>query len=215
VADKPGTISVFVADDHPIYREGVVRAVRDRHELELVGDSADGLETLEQLKLLQPAVAVLDVRLPGIDGPEILAALAREGSPTRVVFLSAYLDSAIVYRAIQAGAAAYVSKDANRKEICETVVRVAAGETVLAPEIQSGVAAQIRLRAKSEGPSLSAREREILALTAEGCSAPEIGRRLFLSPTTVKTHLQNIYDKLGVSDRAAAVAEAMRRGVLE
>ena len=153
--------------------------------------------------------------MPGVDGIRVLNAVERDGIETRVVFLSAYLDSAVVYRALAAGAAGYLSKDSNRQSICDAVAAVARGDAVFAPEIQGGIAREIRMRENDGRPTLTPREREILNLTAEGCTAPEIGRRLYLSPTTVKTHLQHLYEKLGVSDRAAAVAEAMRRGLLE
>jgi two-component system nitrate/nitrite response regulator NarL len=206
---------VFVADDHPLYREGVVRAIKERPDLELVGEAAEGRETLELLKQLRPDVAVLDVKMPGLDGTDVLSAISRDGLATRVVFLSAYLDSAVVYGAVQAGAAAYLSKESSRHTICEAIAAVARGATVLSPEIQAGIADEIRLRATDDRPVLTPREREILVLTAEGRSAPDIAKQLYLSSATVKTHLQHLYEKLGVSDRAAAVAEAMRRGLLE
>jgi two-component system nitrate/nitrite response regulator NarL len=208
-------IRIYVADDHPLYREGVVRAIRERPEFDLVGEAGDGRQALADIERMKPDVAVLDVKMPGLDGIRVLNAVERDDIPTRIVFLSAYLDSAVVYRAVAAGAAAYLSKDSGRQAICDAVAAVARGAAVFAPEIQGGIAAEIRLRENDDRPLLTPREREILILTAEGCTAPEIGRRLYLSPTTVKTHLQHMYEKLGVSDRAAAVAEAMRRGLLE
>jgi two-component system, NarL family, nitrate/nitrite response regulator NarL len=208
-------IRVYVADDHPLYREGVVGALRERPDFDLVGEASDGRRALEEIRRLKPDVALLDFKLPGLDGARVLNALRRDQVATRVMFLSAYVDSAIVYRAVAAGASAYLSKDAGRQAICDAVAAVARGESVLAPEIQAGIVQEIRLREHDDRPALTPREREILLLTADGCNAPEIGRRLYLSPTTVKTHLQHLYEKLGVSDRAAAVAEAMRRGLLE
>jgi two-component system nitrate/nitrite response regulator NarL len=208
-------IRVYVADDHPLYREGVVAAIKGRPDLELIGEAGDGAQALEEIKDLKPDVAVLDMKMPGIDGIRVLNALRRDGDQTRVLFLSAYVDSAIVYRAVAAGAAAYLSKDSGRQAICDAVSAVARGDSVLAPEIHAGIAQEIRLREHDDRPVLTPREREILNLTADGCSAPEIGRRLYLSTTTVKTHLQHLYEKLGVSDRAAAVASAMRRGLIE
>jgi two-component system nitrate/nitrite response regulator NarL len=208
-------IRVYVADDHPLYREGVVGALRERPDFDLVGEASDGRRALEDIRRLRPDVALLDFKLPGLDGARVLNALRRDQVATRVMFLSAYVDSAIVYRAVAAGASAYLSKDAGRQAICDAVAAVARGESVLAPEIQAGIVQEIRLREHDDRPALTPREREILLLTADGCNAPEIGRRLYLSPTTVKTHLQHLYEKLGVSDRAAAVAEAMRRGLLE
>jgi two-component system, NarL family, nitrate/nitrite response regulator NarL len=208
-------VRVFVADDHPMYREGLVRAIKERPDLEFVGECADGRTALPEIRRLTPDVAVLDVRMPGLTGTEVLNAIARERIATRVVFLSAHVDSDLVYRAVALGAAAYLSKEADRAAIFDAVAAVARGQTVLSPEIQSGLAAQIQLRETATRPVLSPREQEVLRLIAEGSSAPEIARQLHLSPSTVKTHLQSLYEKLGVSDRAAAVASAMRAGLLE
>lgn len=215
MAGRATRVRVLVADDHPLYREGVVRAIRERPELELVAECGDGREALDEIRRLEPDVAVLDVKLPGLDGQQVLSALTRDGVSTRVVFLSAYLDSEIVYAAVAGGAAAYLSKETTRAAICEAVAAAARGETQLSPEIQAGIAREIRLRKGDDRPVLTPREREVLVLVSNGCSAPEIAERLFLSPATVKTHLQHLYEKLEVSDRAAAVAEAMRRGLLE
>jgi two-component system nitrate/nitrite response regulator NarL len=210
-----GRTRVLVADDHPLYRDGVVRAINDRPDLELVAECDDGHAALEQIKQLAPEVALLDVKMPGLDGLAVLNAVERDDLKTRVVFLSAYLDGAVVYSAVAGGAAAYLSKEADREQICEAITAVARGETILAPEAQAGIAREVRLRREEHRPALTSREREILELTAQGRSAPQIGRELYLSTATVKTHLQHLYEKLGVSDRAAAVAEAMRRGLLE
>ena len=207
--------TVFVADDHPVFREGLVRAIRSRQELEFVGEAGDGREALEEIRRLSPSVALLDVKMPGLDGLQIAHALRRDNLVTRVVLLSAHAPSELIYRAIAIGAAAYVSKEASRDEICDTVAAVARGETRLTQEVQADLVEQIQMRAAEARPALSPREREVLVLIAEGLSAPDVGKRLHLSPATVKSHLQNLYEKLGVSDRAAAVARAMRLGLLE
>jgi len=208
-------VRVLVADDHPLFREAVVRAVRERPEFELAGEAADGREALALIRELRPDVAVLDVKMPGLDGLRVLNALQRDEVATRVILLSAFLDGTTAFEAVAVGAAAFVSKDADRRRITETIAAVGRGETVLGPEIQAGLAEEIRRRGGATRPGLSAREREILGHIAEGRSAPEIAALLFLSPATVKSHLGALYEKLGVSDRAAAVAEAMRRGLLE
>ena len=208
-------MSVIVADDHPLFRESIVRAVRERPEFELLGEAADGRAALEEIRRHEPDVAVLDLKMPELDGLQVLNALQRDGVRTRVVLLSAFLDGAVVFQAVAAGAAAYLSKDAERSEICAAIAAVARGETVLAPAAQAGIAAEVRSRGHAERPALTPREQEILVHVAEGRTAPEIASLLFLSPATVKGHLQAVYEKLGVSDRAAAVAEAMRRGLLE
>ncbi|WP_372787701.1 response regulator [Paraconexibacter sp.] len=206
---------IVIAEDHPLFREALSATIRERPDFELVGEAATGRAALDRIRELAPDVVVLDLKLPDLDGLQVLAALRRAQSPVRVVLLSAFLDGAIAYEAVAAGAEAYLSKDADRERVCDTIAAVARGETVLAPEIQAGIAQEIRTRGAVSRTALSPREQEVLALVAEGHSAPDIGKRLYLSPATVKGHLQSLYEKLGVSDRAAAVAEAMRRGLLE
>lgn len=216
MSNRGRRVSVLVADDHPLYREGIVRAVRDRPDLELVGEAADGREALELIKELAPDVAVLDIRMPELEGTQVLSAVRRDGVPTEVLFLSAFMESELAYKTVAEGAKGYLSKESSRQEICEAIVTVARGGTALAPEVQAGLAQEIQVRERSEGrPNLTSRESEVLGMIAEGLSAPDIAKRIHLSPTTVKTHLHTLYEKLGVSDRAAAVAEAMRRGLLE
>lgn len=212
----PAPVRTLIADDHPLYRDGVARAIRARPDLELVGTAADGREALDGIRRLQPDVALIDVRMPGLDGRGVLGAVQREGLSARVILLSASVESETVYEALAAGARGYLSKDADAGQIGDAIAAVARGETVLAREVQSALATQIQRQAQSTGrPALSAREQEVLRLVAEGRSTPEIGARLHLSPATVKGHLQTLYEKLGVSERAAAVAEGMRRGLLE
>jgi two-component system nitrate/nitrite response regulator NarL len=209
-------IRVLVADDHPVYREGIVRAIDERPDLELVGQVSNGREALAEIQRLGPDVALLDIVMPELSGLEVLSALERDGLSTQVALLSAHVDSAFAYRAVAAGARGYLSKQAARQEICDAVAAIADGRTAFAPEVQAGLATELHERQVAErGPTLTPRERDVLKLVAEGRSAPEIGKRIHLSPATVKSHLQAIYEKLGVSERAAAVAEAMRRGLLE
>ena len=206
---------MFLADDHPLFLEGIVRAVRERPSLELVGSATEGQQALEGLRRLVPDVAVLDVRMGAVGGREILAAATRAGLRTRVLFLSAYLEDDLVYGALAAGVAGYLSKEMDRDAILDAVVAAARGEVVLSPEVQTGVAREIQRREAVRRPHLTARELEILGLAAQGGSTPEIAGRLHLSAATVKTHLQNVYDKLGVTDRTSAVAVALRRGLLD
>jgi len=208
-------VRVLAADGQPLYRDAVARAIRERPELELVGQACDGREALAAIGESQPDVAVIDRTLTGLSGDEVLNAVARDGLRTRVVLLAAKPDPGEVYAALAGGAAGYLTKDADARELCDAITAVARGKTVLASELQAGVAGEIRLRAPHDRPVMTERERETLTLIAEGLSAPQIGRTLHLSTATVKTHLQHIYEKLGVSERAAAVAEAMRRGLLE
>jgi two-component system nitrate/nitrite response regulator NarL len=208
-------VQVLVAENHPLYREAVTTAIRRAPGLDLVAEETDGRRALGALRELEPHVALLDMRMPELDGMQVLNAVVRDGLRTRVAFLSAYTDGPTVYAAVGAGACAYLSKDLPGDAVCDAIAFVARGGTVLPPAVQHGIAAEIRSRAAVEKPLLTAREQEVLKLIADGCSAPDIAVRLTVSHGTVKTHLQNLYQRLGVSDRAAAVAEAMRRGLLE
>lgn len=211
----PPRVRLLVADDHPLFRDGLARAVRERPELELVAEATDGREALELIRRLEPDVALLDQRMPSLSGTDLVNAVCRDRLPTRVVLLSAFTGSDLIYQAMSTGAAGFLSKDADREEILDAVVAVARGETRVAPTLQGGLVEQIRMREASTRPVLSPREHEVLGLVAEGLSAPDIAARLQLGTTTIKTHLQAIYEKLGVADRAAAVAKAMRCGILE
>jgi two-component system nitrate/nitrite response regulator NarL len=208
-------IRVLVADDHPFFRDGVTRGLVQSGVIDVVAQAENGQEAIELIREHQPAVALVDYQMPGIDGLGVVHAVVRDQLPTRVLLLSAVTDNAIVYRALEEGAAGYLSKDARRAEIVDAVQQVARGRTVVPPELAAGLASQIRLRSRPAGPLLTERERQVLTAFAAGKSIPTVAAELFLAPSTVKTHTQRLYEKLGVSDRAAAVAEAMRRGLLE
>ncbi len=208
-------VRVVIADDHPLFRDGLMRALTGSGLVDVVAEAPDGPSALAAIRKHAPAVALLDHQMPGLNGAEVAAAVLRDGLPTRVLLVSAYNDAAIVYRALQQGAAGFLPKESSRSEIVNAVIECANGNDVVAPDLASGLAAEIRRRAEPAGPTLSAREREVLSLIAGGDSIPIIAKTLFLAPSTVKTHVQRLYEKLGVGDRAAAVAEAMRRGLLD
>jgi two-component system nitrate/nitrite response regulator NarL len=208
-------LSVVVADDHPFFRDGVVYGLQQSGRMRVVAEVGTGQEALEAIHREQPDVALVDYQLPDIDGVAVVHAVVRDGLATRVVLLSAHTDSALVYRALQEGAAGYLSKDARRSDIVDSVLKVARGQVVVPVELAAGLAGEIRLRAQSSAPALSDRERQVLQGFARGLSVPQVAQELFIGVSTVKTHTQRLYEKLGVSDRAAAVAEAMRRGLLE
>jgi len=196
--------SVLVAEDHPLFRSALVDALKRRPDLELIGEAEDGRQALELTRGLRPDVVLMDARLPALDGVEVLRSVVSEQLPTRVLMLSAEASGPIVSEAMEIGAAGYLVKTADADAIGDAVSAVARGQT-LAGEAQ----------AAPERPALTARETEILALAAEGRSGPQIGQELNVAAATVKTHLGNIYAKLGVTDRAAAVAEGIRRGLVD
>jgi len=206
---------VVVGDDHPLFRDGVVRALSSSGSIEVVGEAEDGVEALAMIREHGPRVALLDYRMPGLDGAQVAAAVRRDALPTRVLLISAHDESAIVYSALQEGAAGFISKESSRSELVDAVLNCAKGRDVVAPNLAAGLVGEIQRRNESDAPMLSAREREVLGYIASGRSIPAMAKDMFLAPSTVKTHVQRLYDKLGVGDRGAAVAEAMRRGLLE
>lgn len=209
-------VRVVVADDHPLFRDGMVRAIELRPSLELVGEATDGRQALDLARELAPDVLLLDARMPELDGLQVLQALRREQRPVRVVMFSAFVDGPVVHQALAGGAVGYLPKSAERDEVCEAIEAAARGDSTLHPSLQGVLLEQLRAQGVDDDrPVLTDREQEILALIAEGLSAPGVAARLHLAPGTVKTHLGHLYEKLGVSDRAACVAEAMRRGLLE
>jgi two-component system, NarL family, nitrate/nitrite response regulator NarL len=208
-------IRVLIADDHPLFRSGLAYEIARRDRLELVGQAADGLQAVALARELTPDVLVLDVRMPHLDGVGAIEALAAAGVRSRVLVLSAFRDRQAVYDAVRAGAKGYLPKDADREDVCDAIEAIAAGQTVIDESLQGALVSEPQTRGERRAHHLSPRELEVLTLAAAGLSSPEVGRRLYIEASTVKTHLQRIYDKLGVSDRTAMVAEAMRRGLIE
>lgn len=210
---QPEKVRVVVGDDHPLFREGVVRALSLSGSVNVVGEADDGAAALELIKAHLPDV--VDYRMPGMDGAQVAAAVRSYELLTRVLLISAHDEPAIVYQALQQGAAGFLLKDSTRTEIVKAVLDCAKGRDVVAPSLVGGLAGEIRQRAAPVAPVLSAREREVLNRIACGQSIPAIAAELYVAPSTVKTHVQRLYEKLGVSDRAAAVAEAMRQRLLD
>jgi two-component system nitrate/nitrite response regulator NarL len=208
-------IKVLVADDHPLYRSAISGVIKHDIRLELVGEAEDGRAALEAIREQGPDVAVVDMSMPELDGLAVLRAVARDELETSVIIVSAESDSRVVYEAIAAGARGYLIKTGDGQAICDAIQRVKRGEVVFPPELQAGIADQIQMRSPKGGTHLTPRELEVLKLISKGSTTPQIAEELFLSPATVKTHIQHVYEKLGVSDRAAAVMEASRRGFLE
>ena len=206
-----GPITLVIADDHPVVRDGLSGMFAPDPEFEVLGEAADGAEAVRLAHALRPDVILMDLRMPGMDGVAAIGELTRRGIPSRVLVLTTYDTDSYVVPAIEAGATGYLLKDAPRADLLRAVRAAANGQAVLSPSVASRL--MNRVRAPGAGP-LSQRELEVLELVAAGTTNREAAARLFISEATVKTHLLNIYTKLGVGDRAAAVAEAFNRGLL-
>jgi DNA-binding NarL/FixJ family response regulator len=206
-------IRVMIVDDHPVVRNGLSGMFEAEGGFEVVGEAGDGAEAVRRAGALAPDVILMDLRMPEMDGVSAIAALAQAGSPARVLVLTTYDTDSDVLSAIEAGATGYLLKDAPAAELFRAVRAAASGEAVLSPAVATRVVGQMRAPAVSEEP-LSARELEVLELVARGASNRDAAARLFISEATVKTHLMHVYGKLGVNDRAAAVADAFDRGLL-
>jgi two-component system nitrate/nitrite response regulator NarL len=206
-------VRVVVADDHPAMRGALARLVREQPGLELVGEAADGEQALMLIDQLMPDVALLDVRMPTGDGLSLLPRIRAGRGSVRVLLISGNDDCEVAHEAIRQGAAGFLSKDVEEAEIADAIFAVAAGGSVLSARLQSGVLDLVRQRAGG-AVQLSRREHQLLELGSAGLTTSEIASHLCLSPNTVKTYWQRLYEKLGTSDRANAVAEAMRRGLL-
>ncbi|MGA4728916.1 response regulator [Micromonospora taraxaci] len=204
-------IRLLIVDDHPVVRDGLRGMFTGDPGFEVVGEAADGSEALTLVATVRPDVVLMDLRMPGMDGVTAIGTLARSGSTARVLVLTTYDTDADVLPAIEAGATGYLLKDTPREDLVRAVRAAARGESVLAPSVAGRLMG--RLRAPAEEP-LSQRELEVLTLVARGASNKEAAARLFISEATVKTHLLHVYAKLGVNDRAAAVATAYDRGLL-
>ncbi|HEY3775208.1 MAG TPA: response regulator transcription factor [Solirubrobacteraceae bacterium] len=210
-------IRVMIVDDHPVVRNGLIGMFDGDDEFEVVGEAGDGAEAVRRAGALAPDVILMDLRMPTMDGVAAISALAAADSPARVLVLTTYDTDSDVLSAIEAGATGYLLKDAPPAELFRAVRAAASGDAVLAPAVATRLVGQLRAPGAASTPSpepISARELEVLELVARGASNREAAQRLFISEATVKTHLIHIYSKLGVNDRAAAVAEAFDRGLL-
>ncbi|MEU1387854.1 MULTISPECIES: response regulator transcription factor [unclassified Nonomuraea] len=204
-------IRLLIVDDHPILRDGIRGMFAGDDRFEVLGEAGDGGEAVKLALALRPDVILMDLRMPRMDGVSAIKELARTGSTARVLVLTTYDTDRDVVPAIEAGATGYLLKDAHRDELIRAVEAAARGESVLSPSVATRLIGQVRAPAADP---LSARELEILRLIAQGTTNREAAARLFISEATVKTHVLHIYAKLGVNDRAAAVAVAFQRGLL-
>lgn len=207
--------TVVVADSRPLFRTGLIRALREPGQFDVVGDVFCGREAVEMIVALRPDVLVIGPALASMQAPEVAAAVRSAAEvPTAIVVLAASIDGADALEALVAGAAAFLPQDTSARELCDAVAAVARGEHRITRAVEHRLIGALHERGAFARPTLTERERQVLALTAEGLDARTISVRLHLSRATVKTHLQRSYEKLGVNDRAAAVAVAVRRGYI-
>ena len=207
------TIRVLIADDHPVVRQGLAAMLGAEDDLDVVGEAADGPRAEALAAELRPDIVLMDLRMPGGDGVESIGRIVAAGLPCRVIVLTTYETDRDILRAVEAGAAGYLLKDVARADLAGAIRAAAGGETVLAPSVAARLVD--RLRTNPRQPRLSERESAVLRLVAEGCTNAEIGRRLFIGESTVKTHLLRAFGKLGVADRTAAVTAAYRAGLID
>lgn len=206
------TITLVVADDHPVVRGGLVSLLATESDIDVVAEVADGRQAVEAVLRLRPSAVLMDLRMPELDGVGAIEAIRAEWSEAAIVVLTTYDTDEAIVRAIEAGASGYLLKDAPLDDLIDAVRRAAVGETVLAPPVARRLVERVRHAGTG---TLSLREIEVLREVASGCGNAGIADRLHISQATVKTHLLHIFDKLGVSDPAAAVAVAYEEGILE
>ncbi|AOS61530.1 response regulator [Actinoalloteichus hymeniacidonis] len=204
---------VLLVDDHPIVRDGLGGLIDTQPDLELVGEAANGQEALAQVRRKRPDLVITDLRMPGGDGIELIELLYEHDPTLPIMVLSTFGAAADVTAAMAKGATSYLLKDSTRQELFAAIRTTGRGESVLAPPVAALLVNAFRQNQGSESAP-SPREREILALIADGRGNQQISRALRISVATVKTHLTRLYAKLGVADRAAAVGAAYRRGWL-
>jgi len=202
-------IHIVVADDHPIVREGVVASLKRERHLKVIGEANDGAEILELIKQKRPDIALVDLRMPRMNGLEVLLALNELKLQTRAIVMTAFENEEDIQRSMKAGARAYLLKDCPQQILADAIRRVHSGEVYLPPQIAQ------KLVDRMQKPQISPREMEVLKAVAAGRSNKEIGVQLFISEGTVKTHVESLLDKLGAATRTSAVKAAVRRGLVQ
>ena len=207
-----GDVRLLITDDHPVVRAGLRGMLSGEPNFEVVGEATNGKEALALIGELRPDVVLMDLRMPEMDGVTAISHIKTEYPETQILVLTTYESDADILRAIETGATGYLLKDAPREDLFGAIRLAAEGKSPLAPTVATRI--MQRMRGDSEEEALSTREIEVLELVARGTSNKQIAKQLWVSETTVKSHMLHIFDKLGVADRTAAVTEALKRGIL-
>ena len=202
-------VRILLADDHPLTRSGIGEFVRREPSFELVADAEDGIKAWQLIQELRPDVALLDIRMPGLDGVAVAQKVKNEGLSTAILMLTSYDAQQYVIASLRAGARGFVLKTVSPKELTSAINTVAKGGLYLDPEVASVMGEQDFIPEQ-----LSVREREVLLLAAKGLSSKEVAKKLFISERTVQTHLASIYDKLGSRNKTEALLLALKYGVV-
>jgi two-component system, NarL family, response regulator NreC len=212
------SLTLLLADDHQIVRQGLRAILKTVPDFELAGEAADGLETVRLAERLQPDVLILDLMMPGLNGLEVARQVAKRSPRTRVVILSMHSNEAYVVEALNAGATAYVLKESGAEDLIQAIRAAAAGRSYFSRPLSEEALEAYTRKTRDAGPdpynTLTAREREVLHLTAEGHSGSEIADRLFISARTVESHRANLMRKLGVRNQKELIRYALQRGIL-
>jgi DNA-binding NarL/FixJ family response regulator len=210
--DVPRPIRILICDDHPVVRSGLRGILESQPDLNVVGEAADGGQAVVFARSLRPDVVVMDLKMPRVDGAAATREIKEECPDTQVLILTTYESDTGILRAIEARAAGFLLKDAPHEELFKAVREVAEGHSPLNPVVAARLLRRLR---GTEQEALSSREIEILRLVSKGVNNKDIAEELWISESTVKSHLNRIFDKLGAQDRTAAVVEALRRGVID
>jgi DNA-binding NarL/FixJ family response regulator len=204
-------IRILIAEDQRIVREGLIALLEDESEVVIVGEASGGAEAVELFARLQPDVVLMDLQMPGVDGPEATRRIRQQSPDARILVLTTYATDEFIFKALRAGARGYLLKDASADELLEALRAVHQGRTLLAPEVAARLVAGVSAGAPEP---LTARELEVLTLLGQGRSNGEIADTLTIAPRTVKVHVQNILGKLGASNRTEAVSIAVRQKLI-
>lgn len=209
-------IRALIVDDHPVTRDGLRSALELTDDVEVVGEAATGEEAIDRASELEPDIVFMDVRMPGMDGIEATRYIRQRSPDTRVILFTVDESRAAISEAIQAGVSGYLLKDASAEELVNAARMALEGKAVIHPQLTRAFIEEVQLSDKRPDPTpLSRREKEILQKVAYGATTKEVAKDLGISPHTVKTHLERIFEKLGANDRAQAVAIAIRTGLVE